>query len=562
MNQFSPARPLSEDELRAAFEATLDREDTSGTPPSRHTGAGHNAPGQPAARAHGATPLDIAAMMELDDRAFIETAYSELLGRDADEPGMRHFASALARGHSRIMVLGELRYGREGRAHGRPVPGLRRRFLLHRLYRLPLLGRILRTLTAIAAMPAMMRDMAQLAGEVRLLRAQTESSHSSIEHEVRSRAEVAQHDLQHGRSMLRQIESRLDAALGRLDTVARRTTEEPWADPLIALAERLEAQAEGLDRLSGAVEAERLGWPERDAEFARRFADQFAEQRNLAARALSRAEDNQSALRDQERRLSLLLAELRGWMARAADGAADGAVDAAADAAAARIDSEQEHLLDPLYVAFEDRFRGSRADIKQRQTVYLDLLREAGAGTPARPIVDVGSGRGELLEMLGEAGLAARGVDLNRSMVAVCAAAGLDCVEDDAVAYLSRLEPGSLGAVTGFHIIEHLPFALMVALFDASLRALASGGVVVFETPNPANLLVASRWFHLDPTHRNPLPAEMVAMIAEARGFVRVSIRELHPMQRRFEASDTVLAAQLDAIFHGPQDYALIARKP
>ena len=51
-------------------------------------------------------------------------------------------------------------------------------------------------------------------------------------------------------------------------------------------------------------------------------------------------------------------------------------------------------------------------------------------------------------------------------------------------------------------------------------------------------------------------------MIAEARGFTGVQIRELHPMQRRFEARDTVLAGQLDAIFHGPQDYALIARKP
>ena len=167
-----------------------------------------------------------------------------------------------------------------------------------------------------------------------------------------------------------------------------------------------------------------------------------------------------------------------------------------------------------------------------------------------------------MLELLRESGLDALGVDLNESMVGVCQKAGLPCVHDDAVAYLSRLDAGSLGAVTGFHIIEHLPFPVLVALFDASLRALAPGGLVIFETPNPANLLVASRWFYLDPTHRNPLPGEMVAMFAEARGFVDVSIRALHPMQTRFEARDDVLAGQLDAIFHGPQDYALIARKP
>ena len=253
--------------------------------------------------------------------------------------------------------------------------------------------------------------------------------------------------------------------------------------------------------------------------------------------------------------MSLILGELRGWIANGLRGTQ------AAEADASRHD-QQDHLLDPLYVAFEDRFRGSRADIKQRQRVYLDLLKQAGAGQPGRPIVDVGSGRGELLELFGEEGLEARGVDLNGSMVALCTGAGLPCVQDDAVSYLSGLDEGCLGAVTGFHIIEHLPFTALVALLDASLRALAPGGIVVFETPNPANLLVASRWFHLDPTHRNPLPGEMVAMIAEARGFVQVSIRELHPMARRFEAKDEILAAQLDAIFHGPQDYALIARKP
>jgi len=249
--------------------------------------------------------------------------------------------------------------------------------------------------------------------------------------------------------------------------------------------------------------------------------------------------------------LSLILGEVRAFIAHGVD----------AEAAVSRIEGHQADLLDPLYVAFEDRFRGSRADIKQRQSVYLDLLRQAGAGAPGRPIIDVGSGRGELLELLAENGLAARGVDMNTAMVSLCTGYGLECVQDDAIAYLVRAEPGSLGAVTGFHIIEHLLFEAMVALFDASLRALAPGGIVIFETPNPANLLVSSRWFHLDPTHRNPLPSEMVSMIAEARGFVDVGIRLLHPMERRFEAQDHLLSNQLDELFFGPQDYALIARK-
>jgi SAM-dependent methyltransferase len=501
-------------------------------------------------------------------------------------------------------LLGKLRYSPEGRAFGTVVPGLRKRFLMHRLYRLPLLGRLIRVATSLVALPALMRDVIALSSDLRamqdrmaygearieqgdqalrdriahaehasrkqaeqsehMLRGRMDRAHQTFEREFKNQAEIAERAAR----LQRAHEQRMDGFAARFDA-------EPWAGAILELARRGEAQATRMDEigrtLASQVRDDRAvaelsqfvaalrqelsqgsgGAADDNETIAGRLANLLVEQRNLARRAVAAAEESRVGLRDQERRLSLILGELRGWMAH---GLAPDAPEVVQD--------HQERLLDPLYVAFEDRFRGSRADIKQRQGVYLELLREAGAGQPGRPIVDVGSGRGELLELLGDEGLQARGVDLNRSMVEFCNRAGLDCTHGDAVAYLGRLDAGSLGAVTGFHIIEHLPFAVFVALLDASLRALAPGGVIVFETPNPANLLVASRWFHLDPTHRNPLPAEMVGMIAEARGFTRVSIRELHPMAQRFEAKDDVLAAQLDAIFHGPQDYALIARKP
>lgn len=228
---------------------------------------------------------------------------------------------------------------------------------------------------------------------------------------------------------------------------------------------------------------------------------------------------------------------------------------------ARNMDVADSHRLDALYVAFEAAFRGSRALIKERQRVHLPVMIAANAGTAERPIIDVGAGRGEWLELLREAGLVGRGIDLNVAMVQSCIALGLDCMLGDAVAMLAQLPENSLGAVTGFHIIEHLPFATMVALFDAALRVLAPDGVVLFETPNPANLQVGSRSFYLDPTHRNPLPSEMVSMIAQARGFKDVRILPLHPTGGSFEAQDAKLGAQLDALLHGPMDYALIAYK-
>ena len=66
------------------------------------------------------------------------------------------------------------------------------------------------------------------------------------------------------------------------------------------------------------------------------------------------------------------------------------------------------------YVHFEDRHRGAREDILQRQRAYLDLFAHAA------PVLDVGCGRGEFLELCREAGIEARGIDLDAGMVAHC----------------------------------------------------------------------------------------------------------------------------------------------
>jgi O-antigen chain-terminating methyltransferase len=70
-----------------------------------------------------------------------------------------------------------------------------------------------------------------------------------------------------------------------------------------------------------------------------------------------------------------------------------------------------DRLQSQQYAGFEDLFRGSESEIRQRMADYLPIF--AGAGD----VVDVGCGRGEFLELLRSAGLTARGVDLNHEMV-------------------------------------------------------------------------------------------------------------------------------------------------
>ena len=218
--------------------------------------------------------------------------------------------------------------------------------------------------------------------------------------------------------------------------------------------------------------------------------------------------------------------------------------------------------LDALYAAFEEQFRGSREDIKQRVRVYLPVITEVGARLVGRSVLDIGCGRGEWLELLKEQEFNCKGVDLNNVMVEQCLSRGLDVAKVDALDYLRTLPDESLGAVTGFHIIEHLPFMTLLALLDEILRVLTKGGVIIFETPNPQNVLVGSCNFYMDPTHRNPLPSQLTMFLMEFKGFHNCKILNLSYSTATVIDENTETARRFNDYFYGPQDYSVIAYKP
>jgi 2-polyprenyl-3-methyl-5-hydroxy-6-metoxy-1,4-benzoquinol methylase len=255
----------------------------------------------------------------------------------------------------------------------------------------------------------------------------------------------------------------------------------------------------------------------------------------------------------QESRISLLI--------RKSHDAAELRSSPSASAATADIACDE---LGPLYLAFEDAFRGSRGEIKKRVSEYLPLLTGKQIGTSQMPVLDLGCGRGEWLEVLGENGLTALGLDSNESCVRECHARGLKNVRTaDALSFLGELPEQSQGAVTAFHVVEHMPFRTILNLLDEAVRVLKPGGMLILETPNPANLIVGANTFYLDPTHVRPLPADLLRFFVESRGFCSVEIRPLHPFPAcfRLEGEANSAATVLNDLVYGARDYAIVAER-
>ena len=218
--------------------------------------------------------------------------------------------------------------------------------------------------------------------------------------------------------------------------------------------------------------------------------------------------------------------------------------------------------IERFYVHFEQHFRGSRHEIRKRQLYYLPYAEQAVAQTGCRKAVDIGSGRGEWLELLGEAGLDGLGIEPNSIFRDACQNLGLQTVAADGIKFLQRCAPDSLSLVTAFHVAEHLPFERLLQLVQAAYRVLKPGGCLILETPNPNCLQVGASSFYTDPTHQRPIvPATLDFMLLH-QGFERRRVAELHPPTERLPRKTTTGMEPLIAAWNAGRDYGVIGFKP
>jgi O-antigen chain-terminating methyltransferase len=206
------------------------------------------------------------------------------------------------------------------------------------------------------------------------------------------------------------------------------------------------------------------------------------------------------------------------------------------------------------WLKFAEKFRGSETAVRERQQMYATRFRGHA------PVLDVGCGRGEMLEVFRQAGVLASGIDLNDDSVALCRSKGLEAENADLFAHLNSLADSSLGGAICCQVVEHLPperLPQMIRLLHDKLRP---GGLVAIETPNPECLAIFATHFYIDPTHRHPIPPALMSFYLEEAGFGRIEVERLYPAVEAMP-SLAELPEAFRKDFFGSLDYAIFATR-
>jgi O-antigen chain-terminating methyltransferase len=442
---------------------------------------------------------DWGALSALDDARFIDDIYFLTLGRAPEAAAVIDLRDALSTGRlDRLSIALALLGSDEAKGRQVAIGGLSLAGFTAKLHRLPVIGRVLRIVTAAMRLPWHLAVLERRLAEIENRHARTVVDIEQLQAALMPALAEIEKELIELRDVAEEFHLSLEHVVDRVDDAHTRITD-----------------------TKSVVDA-KLG--EAKATYQKTLAKTSA-----LKRLWSSTSERGSSL-DQ----------------------------GLAQSVAQTLD---EHALDDLYLAFENKFRGSPELISARSERYLPMMAATPAVASGGLVLDIGSGRGEWLSLLTQQGHRCRGIDLNVAMVAAAQEHGHDVISGDAIAYLQNQPDNSLGAITGFHIVEHLPFRVLIELLDQAHRTLMPGGAILFETPNPECLIVGACNFYYDPTHQNPLPPELMRFLAEARTFSSARVIRLDQDCDLDKPESGFMPVDVNSWFQMPMDYALYALK-
>jgi 2-polyprenyl-3-methyl-5-hydroxy-6-metoxy-1,4-benzoquinol methylase len=223
------------------------------------------------------------------------------------------------------------------------------------------------------------------------------------------------------------------------------------------------------------------------------------------------------------------------------------------------------------YFVFEEKFRGSSEEIKQRQSAFLEYFKGC------KKVLDIGCGRGEFLELLQENSIEAQGVDMDEDMVNYCASKGLKVKRTDAVSFLEKQVDGSLDGIFLDQVVEHLESAYLVKMLELCYKKLNNGCNIVIETVNPLSLTSLAN-FYVDMTHKRPMHPETLKFLLGYMAFREIETRFSSPLPEKMrlkkvgvdarDGKNSILAEtlnqnneMLNQVLFGAQDYMVTGKK-
>lgn len=167
------------------------------------------------------------------------------------------------------------------------------------------------------------------------------------------------------------------------------------------------------------------------------------------------------------------------------------------------------------------RYFGVDAAVEQRfHAFYLPLLANY------HRVLDLGCGMGGFVKLLADVGHAVTGVDSDPGCVAAARSLGASIVEADALEHLAGLPADSLDAIFSAHLVEHLPYPVVLEVIHLSYRALRPGGRLLLVTPNPRALISHLEFYHQHFGHVAFYQPELLAFFMDFCGFARTQTGE------------------------------------
>jgi SAM-dependent methyltransferase len=180
--------------------------------------------------------------------------------------------------------------------------------------------------------------------------------------------------------------------------------------------------------------------------------------------------------------------------------------------------------------------RGHKPTTAYYENAASGLRRRLGPWLPedrGAPCLDLACGCGELLFTLEREGFTrTAGVDLcAEELVEARRFVRADLTHADVLDHLASLPEGSIGLLTAFNIVEHLPKERIPAFFREARRALRPGGSLIAMVPNGMSPFGASTRYW-DFTHQVAFTPSSVRQLARMAGFADgdVDFRECGPV--------------------------------